>query len=40
MIQFVSQVAPASAKKACSQRVLSAVMADQMNRTRIGLPSN
>src|SRR6185295_19968167 len=39
MIQFVSQVLPPSAEKACSQRGLWLAMRDQMKRTTIGLPS-
>jgi hypothetical protein len=39
MIQFVSQVSPSSAEKACSQRGVGVVTPDQMKRTRIGRPS-
>ena len=38
MVQFVSQFAPASAEKACSQRGASVAGIDQRNRTRIGRP--
>src|SRR5262245_12659612 len=40
IVQFVSQVSPPSSEKACSQRGVEVVMPDQMNRTRIGRPSN
>jgi hypothetical protein len=38
MIQFVSHVFPESDEYACSQRAEVAVMCDQMNRVRVGLP--
>ncbi len=39
MIQLVSQVLPPSAQNACCQRQVLAVISDQRNRVRIGLPS-
>ena len=39
MIQFVSQVAPPSAEKACSERAVVALIPNQRNRTRTGIPS-
>jgi hypothetical protein len=39
-VQLASQVAPPSGEKACSQRAESAVMCDQVKRTRIARPSS
>ena len=38
--QFVSHVSPSSSENACSQRGSDVVTPDQVNRTRMGRPSN